>query len=385
MLQLSTMNQATLEQVREQISTAFAATRPSEPADLAFLPEPAEDEERHLELELQGRPWSDLDRDFWLQRWWSFSTLLPASYRHYLPSLLLHSLDELPDAAELTSGTLIVLTPSFRRLHDLGRDKRFEYQTSLLTSEQRAAVCSFLGLLLPVSEWSFRCAQALKFGWNQLDHPAFNQCREFYAGLHHYIYPSVEDDERRHLIEAIRDAFQERAYPGDDQLCGSDYGDEPAEYALEFRELNWRTLHPRFLSYHSAALSFFAAEGFAYFLPAFMIASVLGEAGNADPVFALTHGFYEKTPLALDLLQPETLSASGVTSEEIEWLQESNRRSSQIDWHAYALRRHAGFIQPERQAIVRYLTFRAAQAWDFEAKQINEALNSYWIPSLELG
>jgi hypothetical protein len=236
------------------------------------------------------------------------------------------SLNEPPDAWELVSGTLSVLTPSFRRMHDRGQDRRFEYQTSLVTLEQQAAVCSFLVLLLAVPGWEFRSAKALMFGWNQIDHPASDQCREFYRGLHHYTYPLIEDDDQRHLIEAIRDAFQERPYPGDDQLCGSDYGDEPAEYALEFRGLDWRTLHPRFLAYHSAALSFFTDEGFAFFLPAFLIAEVYGEGGNADPVFHLTRGLYEEPPFDLTSLNPETLQAAGLATEDLEWLQESVER-----------------------------------------------------------
>ena len=379
------MSNDTLDRLRDQIVTAFAATRPSEPADLALLPEPAEDEERHLELELQGRPWTALDRDFWLQWWPSFGSLFPASYRYYLPSLLLQSLDEPPEEWELVSGTLSVLTPSFRRLHDLGRDKRFEYQTSLMTLEQRAAICSFLGLLLTMLEWRIRSAKALKFGWNQIDHPALKQCREFYDGLHHYAYPLIEDADQRQLVDTIRDAFRERPYPGDDQLCGSDYGDEPAEYALEFKGLDWRTLHPEFLSYHSAALSFFADEGFAYLLPAFMIADVLGEAGNADPVFHLTHGLYEEPSLGLTSLNPAVLQASGLAPDELEWLQESIQQPSTTDWHAYAMRRFAGFRQQERQAIIRYLEYRAAHAWDFEAKKISAALDSYWKPSLDKG
>ncbi len=381
MLQLSTMDHNTLDQVREQIITAFASTSPSTPADLALLPEPAEGEKRHLELELQGRLSSELDRGFWLQRWSSFGSLLPRSNRYYLPSLLLLCLDESPDAWELTSGTLIVLTPRFRRLHDYGRDKRFEYQTSLITPEQQAAVCSFLGWLLAKPKWEIRSAKALKFGWNKLDHPAVRQCREFYDSLHHYTHPLVEDDEQRHLIEAIKDAFEERSYPGDDQLCGSEYGDEPAEYALEFKGLDWRTLHPRFLAYHSAALSFYADEGFAYFLPAFMIADVLGEAGNADPVFHLTHGLYEEPSFNLRALNPEVTQASGLSAEDLEWLQESVRQPSTMDWHAYALRRFSGFRPPERHAITRYLEYRAAHAWDFEAVKINAALDSYWRSS----
>lgn len=376
------MNHDPLDQVREQLIAVFASTSPSTPAELANLPEPAEGEERHLELELQGRARNEIDREFWLQRCWSFGSLLPASFRYYLPSLLLLSLDEPPDEWELISATLSILTPNFRRLLEQSRDRRFAYQISLITSEQQAAVCSFLGWLFTLPAWKYRSAKALKFGWQQIDHPALQQCHKFYDGLLHYAYPLIEDADQRHLIEAIRDAFQERSYPGDDQLCGSDYGDEPAEYALEFRSLDWRTLHPEFLSYHSAALSFFTDKGFAYFLPAFLIADVFGEGGNADPVFHLTHGLYEEPTLDLTSLNTSVLETSGLEAEDLEWLQESIQRPSNIDWHAYALRRFAWFSPLERQAIVRYLEYRAAHTWGFVAVKINTALEAYWKPSL---
>ena len=374
------MDNSTLVQIKAEISAAFASTSPSTPADLAWLPEPTEGEERHLELELQGRAWNEIDREFWQQHCWSFKSLLPASYRFYLPALLWCCLDA-PDEWELIGATLSSLTPSFRQLLEQNRDKRFDYQTSLFTAEQQAAIGSFLGWLFTLPEWTYRSAKALKFGWNQIDHPALRQCREFYGGLHHYAYPPIEDDDRRHLIEMIRDAFNERAYPGDDQLCGSDYGDEPAEYALEFRGLDWRTLHPKFTAYHYAALSFFTDEGFAYFLPAFLIADVLDEGGNADPVYHLTHGLVDEPQIDLTSLNSEVLATSGVEAEELEWLQESIQQPSQIDWQAYALRRLAGFTPSERQAIVRYLEYHAAHTWDFMAQKIEAALDAYWRSS----
>ena len=36
-----------------------------------------------------------------------------------------------------------------------------------------------------------------------------------------------------------------------------------------------------------------------------------------------------------------------------------------------------------RTGISQHLTFRAAEAWNSEAKKIDEALDSYWIPSLD--
>lgn len=376
------MNRDPSDQLRHQIITAFAGAHPSTPAELVNLPEPAEGEERHLELELQGRAWHEVARDFWLQHCWSFSSLLPASYRYYLPSLLVLCLDEPHDEWELISVTFSLLTPSFRRLLEQGRDKRFDYQTSLFNVEERAAVCSFLGHWFTEPGHIWRSAKALKFGWNQIDHPALKQCQEFYAGMQRYVYPLVTDHEQRQVIEAIKDAFAQRLYPGDDQLCGSDYGDEPAEYALEFRGVDWRTLHPEFLAYHYAALSFFTNEAFAYFLPAFLIVDVLGEAGNANPVFHLTHGLVEEPKVDLTALNPLVLAASGLEADDLEWLQESGQTPGSIDWHAYALHRFANFNSPERQAIVRYLEYRAAHTWDFEAVKINAALDTYWRTSI---
>ena len=379
------MSHDTFDQLRTQITVAFAGTRPSTAEDLADLPVPEEGEDRHIELELQGRAWTDLDAEFWAHHCWSFGALLPASYRYYLPSLLLATLDILDEGGLLIGGALSVLTPSFRRLLDMGTDRRFGYQTSLFTPDQQAAVCSFLGVLMAQPERRFRAAKALKFGWNRLDHPALNACRAFYDRLQHYTQPPIEDAEQRQLIETIRTAFSDRAYPGDDRLCGSDYGDEPAEYALEFRGLDWRTLHPELLAYHYPALSFFTAEAFAYFLPAFMIADVLGERGNADPVFHLTHGLYDEPTVDLASLNPSVLQASGLTSNETEWLQTSLQKRDTVDWHAYALKRFAGFNPRERQAIVRYLDYRAAHAWEFVAVSITAALNSYWRSSPDSG
>ena len=110
-------------------------------------------------------------------------------------------------------------------------------------------------------------------------------------------------------------------------------------------------------------------------------ADVLGEAGNADPVFHLTHGLYEEPSFDLTALNPEVLQASGLASEELEWLQESIQQPGTIDWQAYALRRFAGFRPPERHAIIRYLEYRAAHTWDFVAEKINAALDSYWRSS----
>jgi len=378
MLQLSIMSHDTLDQLRAQIISAFAGTRPSTAADLANVPEPEEGEEHHIELVLQGQVWNDLDSEFWSQHCWSFGALLPASYRYYLPSLLLATLDVFDEGGLLIAGALSVLTPSPRRLLDAGRDRRFDYQTSLLTAEQQAVVCSFLSVLLTVPEWRFRSAKALKFGWNRIEHPALTECRAFYDRLQHYTQPVVEDTEQRQLIETIRTAFNDRAYPGDDQLCGSDYGDEPAEYALEFRGLDWRTLHPELLAHHYPALSFFTAEAFAYFLPAFMIADVLGEAGNADPVFHLTHGLYEEPRFDVASLSPEVLQAGGISPDDIEEFQESRHLTDAVDWRNYALQRFAGFNQREREAIVHYLDYRAAHVWEFVAVNIKATLNSYW-------
>lgn len=335
--------------VAAEIAAAFPRLPPPAPSALIGPSLGDAAGEEAIRRELVGKPWSSLDARFVQERWASFCYLSAEAYRYYLPALLLRSLEALPAGHALFHSTTYLLTPSAACLYFDGRDARFESQTSHFTRRQHVAVCAFLGLGLdtPVR---FRSAQALRWGWSQHPHPALERARALYRAFHSFQYPPSTNPAAQSLIARICSAFAETPYPGDDRLCDSRQGDEPAEYALEFRGLDWRTLHPEFLAYHYPSLSFFPDEAFRYFLPAFLRADLMapeleGTASGAEPTFHLTHG----------------LVASKSTAGERE----------------RAVRRLSRFTPPERAAIVAYLEHVAHEPESMRA-DIEEALQGFW-------
>jgi hypothetical protein len=105
--------------------------------------------------------------------------------------------------------------------------------------------------------------------------------------------PSTED-----LRKQIVNAFQGRAYPGDDRIALAD--DRHPDYeghrvARVFRGRDWREVTYPWLSAsypgdRTAILRFMQDEGFLYYLPAFLSLALDSEAGDiADAVsYALT-------------------------------------------------------------------------------------------------
>ncbi|HEY9651759.1 MAG TPA: DUF6714 family protein, partial [Coleofasciculaceae cyanobacterium] len=332
-----------IDQVRQEIISVFSGLFPPEPTNLIGSFTGDQYGEEKIRRELAGKSWFSLDSEFLKERWSSFCYLSAEGYCYYLPALLTNCLENLSEENELVHSTVFSLAPSYWHLYYQGKDKHFDYQISRFLPEQYGAVCSFLGLvfdLLP--SYRLLSAKALKWGWNKQEHPALKKCLEFYHNLHHYQYLPSSDSQIRDLSEQIQSAFDETPYPGDDRLCGSEQGDEPAEYALEFRGLSWKTLHPDFLAYHSASLSFFTDEGFRYFLPAYLIADLMmpeleGVRSNADPVFHLTHGLIE-----------DKLDKS------------SNNLTDNFDWYEIATRKFSHFNLAERKAIVAYLKYASA-------------------------
>jgi hypothetical protein len=82
---------------------------------------------------------------------------------------------------------------------------------------------------------------------------------------------------RAQIIAAWRDAV----YPGDDKICAPTYDDEGV--AAYFRGRTWEGHEVKSLRYHSVGLSFFTAEGFAYYLAAYLLA-VIDDASAADVI-----------------------------------------------------------------------------------------------------
>lgn len=349
-----------IEKVEQEIIDAFSWLEvPKRENLLSPSTDDWEEERQEIANKLLGKSWLSLEQEFLVEEWAAFCYLSAEGYRYYLPSLLTKCLANFSEDNDLIHSTVYSLNLSFHSLYYYGKDEDFEYQTSLFTSEQYKAVCSFLGLVFDtLPELKFLSAQALRWGWNQQTHPAQAKSKEFYQSLHNYQYPLSKDPQVRELQQQINAAFAKTPYPGDNNLCGSDLGDEPAEYAMEFRGLNWKTLHPYFLAKNSSALSFLTDEGFRYFLSAFLIADLIipeieGAWSNTDPVFHLTHGLVE---------------------EEFE-------NEDNFNWYEIATRKFSHFNQDERKAIVSYLKYCSIKD-EYSRERINEALENYWIKTL---
>ena len=307
-------------------------------------------ERERIRQELAGKRWQELDATFLQARWAALCYLSPTAWYYYLPALLSASLEHFSETNQLIHATVYsVLTPSAWALYFQGRDEGFEEQVTQFDERQFTVVRSFLELVFDyLPRWRHQSAQALKWGWNTPHNRVMEKVQEFYERLSHYEYPPSQDPQVRELIDQIRTAFSATPYPGDQQLCGSSQDDEPAEYALEFRGLDWRTLHPDLLELNYAALSFFTPEGFRYFLPAFLIHDLTVAGASADPVFHLTYGLCE---------------------------------GDREDLRTHGLDRYARFAPIERTAIVSYLKYRAASdRWDVEGvERIGQALEQYWL------
>lgn len=88
------------------------------------------------------------------------------------------------------------------------------------------------------------------------------------------------------LIQKIKNAFANVAYPGDEKLTNS-FGEEAEALKKDFRrKTDWTLLTPEFLNQApdgwSSALSFFSAEALQFYLPAYLIADIEGALDCTD-------------------------------------------------------------------------------------------------------
>ena len=175
------------------------------------------------------------------------------------------------------------------------------------------------------------------------------------------------------VIEQIQDAFHETEHPGDAFLQGSQEGCEPAEVTAPFKSIaHWTQVDPAILDPNYTALSFFSEGGFRHFLPAFLVADLMGRLQTADPVFHLTNGFSDKIV--------KLPSGSGVYEKTIGKSAFVNpRRYGAMTWHDHARSQLSIFTREEAAAIVAYLEYkRGADLHGLNHEEIDAALDNFW-------
>jgi hypothetical protein len=125
---------------------------------------------------------------------------------------------------------------------------------------------------------------------------------------------------------------------------------------------DWRTLDSSFIDQapdgFGTALSFFSDEAFHFYLPAYLLADLMGQLNQADVVFALTHGLDRES-----------------RDQRI-----NPRRYGERTWFEYARYKFAIFNIEEAAAIVSYLACKLGDGavTDYEKERIDEALECYW-------
>ena len=166
------------------------------------------------------------------------------------------------------------------------------------------------------------------------------------------------------LKDQIQKAFVDAAYPGDENLRGSNQGDEPYLLEREFKsKTDWRSLDARFIDQapngFGTALSFFSSEAFRFYLPAFLIADIDEALNQCDPVFHLYYGLDNDT-------KDKRVNPRFYGNET---------------WFELKREQFSVFNEKEASAIVAYLRYilESGKLVDFEAKSTKEALNNYWL------
>lgn len=180
-------------------------------------------------------------------------------------------------------------------------------------------------------------------------------------------------NDRQAVIDAIRDAFRGNVFPGEHFLQGSFEGCEPAAEVGPFRDRkDWTAIESEFLDAHYAALSFFSEAGFRFFLPAYMVADLNDKLRTADPLFHLTHGFFD-------------FSTNVPAGDHIFVIRSGKsvlinpRRYGAATVHDHARYRLSVFTREEAVAIAAYLTFkRDHDPGGLDGDRAEAALAAFW-------
>ncbi|MCB0211385.1 MAG: hypothetical protein KDJ52_18750 [Anaerolineae bacterium] len=175
------------------------------------------------------------------------------------------------------------------------------------------------------------------------------------------------------VIQTVHDAFSDSVYPGDAFLQGSFEGDEPDAVIVPFKgKTDWQQVDPKLLDQYSEALSFFSQAGLRFFLPAYLIADVQELLQTADPLFTLTHGFYDlavEVPTRLGIVVRKTGKSAFVNPQ----------RYGASTFYDYARWRLSVFTREEAQAIVAYLRYKKAVAAPLYNEAVDAALAEFWL------
>ena len=141
--------------------------------------------------------------------------------------------------------------------------------------------------------------------------------------------------------KSIIEAFAHTPPPADNNISSETYDDEGT--SAFFKGKTWQVLSVNELKKHSSSLTFFTAEAFRYYLPAFMLAEI-------------------ENPLEADVIGQNILSHFSPPGQDDFWKPIYEERLSR-------------FSQPERVAIANFVVFYG-KTYSYPKKEIEMILTN---------
>ena len=171
------------EQVQEAIDTAFGGL--SIPKRRTIIGDVDAKDRLSAETfrrDIAGKSWQNLTPKF-LAEWWAwYGYLTPEAYRYYVAALMTEALKNFEESYGLIYSAVAALSPSLASLYHEGCDANLRSKQSTLTMPQCSAICAFLELAfgLGTGRAKHHAAQALHWGWNQINTPALAAANSYY-------------------------------------------------------------------------------------------------------------------------------------------------------------------------------------------------------------
>lgn len=255
------------EHLKKAIADAFADV--PYPGDTALKPHPTDYEEQHQPRQqaFEGYHWRDLPRELADEHAVIF--VRPEAKRFYLPAYLFIALNKL----ENEIGTSLVVFELDPPEH-MGR---FKHEYDAYTPAQRNAIRLFLECVRDESgERSSREAarDALDRYWGKEnseltpDEPTI----------------TAEPTRKDLLKQAIRDAFADVPYPGDNAIGYEPLDPDAAEINQNFATYHWGEVPRGALGYHSRNFPLFSKKGKQFYLPAYLLGAIDDLAATLETV-----------------------------------------------------------------------------------------------------
>ena len=189
--------------------------------------------------------------------------------------------------------------------------------------------------------------------------------------------------DKKQLIEEVTAAFANTIYPGDDNIAGTKYDDlESAEIVKDLKGRKWTDVDAETLAYHSNSLPFFKPEGFAYYLPAFMLLSIQ-KFEDSDVAYnllaALTPTNEKDLQKTIQDISASTFLNEAHKQEALTFLNEQVKAENISKSQSFTLSKYMQLTKQQSKVVghfLQYLKQEYAPYFAFDEPQ--KAIDRYW-------